>query len=361
MKKTVLCALACSAVLLGLISCNQTPDTTKEHVAEVVDLRNKKNGEAVNLRSAMREASGQAFSSEFLASVPRFIGENETKEAKSIWAIGNESVNTSDAKFDKIKAAVKIEDDKDGIKFTFTRPEGYTDKEFTWVNIQYLDEVGHKSTGMSLDKNSHSAILSKDTVSIVYPLVDDTKKTDTRFWIQLCTDSYEAQLFYKVVPAKDHGHGCVKAVQEDYKIRDYLTLSEDAVMTVNNTIPPVAKTGTLKHNIGVYAQATGDNQYTDKAGIPVNIPEMGLFEVASEAEISAGNNGTVVDYKYDFKDRYNKLSAEDKAKVDAVLKDKPYIWVSYAYKYQVNVEGLSDYTFDTPWVISNVIKNPLAK
>jgi len=359
MKKTLLSILACSAVLFGLISCGAAPDETT-HEAKVVDLRNKKGGTVSSIRAAGNTAVNTDFSAKFLESVPRFIGENGVETGYSFWAIkGTETtVKPSDAEFEKIKAVVKIEDHDDGIKFTFTRPEGYADKPIDWVNIQYLDDVGHKSTGIDFDKDNHATFLSTNSIEVVYPLVDPYKD-ESRFWIQLSNDDYYIALFYAVTPI--HGHGCVDTVQEDYQIRDYLELSDEGVMSLKLTIPPVAKTGTLKHSVGLYAQSGSGNQYTEGAGTPINITQLGFFEEASAEEIAAATAGKEVEYTVDFADKFINLSAENKAKVEAVLEANPYIWASLVYKYQVNVPGLEDYVFSTPWVISNVISVPAAE
>ena len=60
------------------------------------------------------------------------------------------------------------------------------------------------------------------------------------------------------------------------------------------------------------------------------------------------------------KEFYAKLTEEQKNGLNTMLKDNPYVWVSLTYNYKVDIPGLEDYVFDTPWVISNVISNPFA-
>lgn len=366
MKKTKTSFIVLSALVaaIALSSCaNNTPDETK-HVAKVVDLRNKK-GNAISFSRSAARAADAEFSSEFLKTVPRFIGENgvETNHPSFLDIKDVKRYNPNDEEFNKILAAVKIEDHKDGVKFTFKRMAGFEDVPYKWVNVQFLDDVGHKSTGISFDPNNKTSLVDSTTgtVEIIYPLVDPTRPNkngkETRFWIQLTTDKYYADLSYKVVPK--NGHGCVENVQEDYNIRDYLKLSEDGVMSLELTIPPIAKADTLKHNVGIYVQKTSDPQYTEKAGNPVNT-NLGISEAASEAEINAAKDGKVVEYKVDLKEFYAKLTEEQKNGLNTMLKDNPYVWVSLTYNYKVDIPGLEDYVFDTPWVISNVISNPFA-
>ncbi len=360
--KTLAAAALALAIIMTLTSCPDKP--AEKHVAKVVDLRNKLGGQ-VSFRSTNPNVD---FSYELLHSVPRFIGENGVeKDVPSFWSNGNgaDSVRytSADAKFAAIENAVIIEDHPDGIKFTFNRPAGYETAKFTWINIQYLDEVGHKSTGISLSGEQLTDTDEDPKVELIYPLVDPEREL-TRFWIQISTDgddvafenAHYAQLMYKVVPV--HGHGCVWAVQPDYQIRDYLGLSEEGVMTLKLTIPPVAKTGTLKHSVGLHMQSGPAPAYSENAGQPSDIWELTFEEPATEEEIEAATEDHEAEFTVDFKAEFEKLNDEEKAAVRAGLKDKPFIWASLIYHYEVNVEGLEGYVFDTPWVISNVVANP---
>ncbi|MCQ2613245.1 MAG: hypothetical protein MJ183_06560 [Treponemataceae bacterium] len=372
MKKIkILAAAALSlAIIVSLTSCPEAPK--EKHVAKVVDLRNKKGGQ-VAFRSTSPD-SGKKFNAGLLDSVPRFIGENGVEENVPSYLIRGkgadaEKLNAVDPEFpaEEIKKAIKIDNHDDGVKFTFTRLEGYETAPFTWINIQYLDGVGHKSTGVSLSGDK----LAGDTVELVYPLVDPNSDVPTRFWVQVSTDgdgvpaanAYYASFFYKVDPV--NGYGCVDTVQPDYQITDYLGLSEDGVMTLKLTIPPVAKVNvanasTLTHSVGLHMQSGSAPAYSENAGQPSDIWELTFEGPATEKEIEAAENDETVAYTVDFKAEFEKLDADKKAAVRAGLKDKPFIWASLIYHYEVNVPGLEGYVFDTPWVISNVVPNPFS-
>lgn len=358
MKKTLLSILACSAVLFGLISCGAAPDETT-HEAKVVDLRNKKGGTVSNLRAATSAEENTTFSSEMINEYDHFIGENGPEKTISKWVFHKEKklYEYNSEEFKKIKAAVVLSDDPNGVKFTINKPEGYT-QDFTWINIHYLDDAGRKST--ALDTGANGMDLSgKDKIELVFPLVDKTKP-ETKFWIQVCTDDYEAQLMYKVTPV--NGYGCVDSVQSDFSMRDYLEITDEGVLVLKLTIPPVAKTDTLKHNIQFHIQTSSKPQYSKEAGAEENkIKDLyAIYEAASAAEVNAANEGKEVDFKLNLVDVLAGLSPAELAAFPAEASTYKYLWASFIYSYQVNVPGLENYIFTTPWVISNVVENPMA-
>lgn len=374
MKKTSIFVATTLALVMGLVGCAGADDstTTKEHVAQTVDLRNYKGDKVSFLETgdagraarsaftAAREANTE-FSYEFVGIVPRFIGENGVEvNHPSYWKVETPEpviYDIGSPEFGAIVNSVKIKDDPKGIRFIFNRPEGYEKSKFTYVNVQFLDMVGHKSTGIGFGGEKLTDTDEDPKVEIVYPLVDPESELETRFWIQIATDDYYADLTYKVVPI--HGEGSVKPVQEDYRIRDYLELSEDGVMTLKLTVPPVAKDGTLIHSIGLHMQKGDAPAYTEEAGQPEGLP-LCIVETASEEEIIASKLGTICEYKVDFKKLFDELEDAEKAEVLEALKETPYIWASFIYDYEVPVEGFEEFTFSTPWVISNTIKNPFA-
>ena len=133
-------------------------------------------------------------------------------------------------------------------------------------------------------------------------------------------------------------------------------------MTLKLTVPPVAKDGTLKHNIGLHMQKGSASAYTEAAGTPSDVLLLCVAnEDATAEEIEASKDGAIYEYKVDFKELYNNLTEEEKAAVNADLKTNPYIWASLIYSYEIPTEGFEDFVFDTPWVISNVIKNPFVE
>ncbi len=377
MKKIkILAAAALSlAIIVSLTSCPEAPK--EKHVAKVVDLRNKKGGQ-VAFRSTNPDP-GKVFSAELLNFVPRFIDENGAHPDVPSYLIlgkgaGEKNLPAVNPEFpaEKIANAIKIEDHKDGVKFTFTRLEGYETAPFTWINVQYLDGVGHKSTGISLAGPTKLTDTDENpSVELVYPLVDPNSDVPTRFWVQVSTNdddvpaenAYYASFFYKVDPV--NGYGCVDTVQPDYQITDYLGLSEDGVMTLKLTIPPVAKVNvanasTLTHSVGLNMQSGFAPAYSEKAGQPSAIRQLCIEESATPAEIEAAENDQTVAYTVDFKAKFEELDADEQAAVLADLEAKPFIWASLIYHYEVNVPGLEGYVFDTPWVISNVVPNPFS-
>ncbi|MCQ2576899.1 MAG: hypothetical protein MJ176_00055 [Treponema sp.] len=365
------------ALALGLVSCapvasNDSNSDGGNHVAEVVDLRNyvgnkvsfvddpgNDGGRAARSARAASVNPNKEFSFELVNVVPRFIGENGVETNPPSFVVTGTDADPknytyADDEFAVFKNAVLIEDNDNGIKFTFTKPTGYS-ADFTGINVQFLDKVGHKSTGVSL---YDSELAGKDTVNLVYLLVDPYSTDETRFWIQMYSDDYYADLTFKVVPV--HGYGCVKSVQPDYKITDYLELSEDGVMKLKLTVPPVAKDGTLTHNVGLHAQLGSGAAYSEGAGQPKDIEVLSFSEPASVEEVNASKQGTVYEYTVDFKAKYDALDDTRKGEVDSILASKPYIWASVIYSYEVPVDGINTIEFDTPWVISNVVANPFA-
>lgn len=357
MKKTLLTLLACTAVMFGMISCSQAEDETKkEHVTQVVDLRSKKGGE-VSFRSATARAANTDFSYEMLPKLDNFIGENGVEVMYSKWVYRNGAeiikiINYNDAEFAKIKAAITLADHKDGVEFTIKHPEGedYRTKPFTWLNVTYVDEVGHKAVGVDIPNTE----FGKEEVKVVFPLVDPNKPSAT-FWLQVCTAEYEAQLVYKVVPI--HGYGCPDPVQEDYRIRDYLKITEDGKLSLVYTVPPKAKANTLQHDIAIYVQNSSKPQYSKEAAEENNDPKHRGFilESATAEEIAAVAEGRVVQYSIDLKEKFDD---DQKREINKDVTENPYVWASFIYKYKVDIEGLDDYTFAAAWFISDVIKNP---
>lgn len=370
MKKTLLSVLACSAILLSIISCQAGPDV--EEPSKAFDMRNKLHGKVTTFRAG--EEPGKEFSYEFLDHVEGFLGENGREDVHASFATINGAVVNTNEDFEQFKNAVIIEDDPNGVKFTFTRPTGFADKPITYINIQYLDGVCHKSTGVIIPDSVMAQDATEGKIEVVYPLVDPNNEL-TRFWIQLAStveeegkekDIYYADLSFKVTPV--NGYGCVDDVLPSYKIRDNLTITEDGKLILKKYIPPVAKEGTLKHAIGFTLKTSPELQYSEAEWKDNNKNaeiKLGLLELAAENEVEASdvddNEENPEDIVFDIAELFENMyfTSDELAELQTAVDEYPYMWASVIYHYKLDIEGLEDYTFATPWTISNVIANPV--
>ncbi|MCQ2592251.1 MAG: hypothetical protein MJ188_05660 [Treponema sp.] len=348
MKKTLLSLAICAVAFLGLTGCPGNPsesDPKKQHVAEIVDLRNYKSDGTILARESITE-----FSYKIIDNVENFDGGAEGTGVSRFQKTENgqwKQLFPGDAEFKALASMVSFEDHEDGFKFVFKKSEDYGN--ISWVGLQYVDENGNRST--AIDIEDWDALTSQGDFEIVYPLVNPN--TSNIFWVMFDDGNpnhYSAYLFYEVNTI--HGKGCVKPMQWDYQETDYTEILDGHILHITKMIPP--KAYNITRSFQLIEQKNGSKAYgeykNDDGSYDVVTKLGGCFnEKITEEEQTAADNGTALDLKIDLADYLEENYEKYWGNIDLSKSEgKPYIFTEFNYKYQL--EDYDGYYFSTPAV-----------
>ncbi|MCQ2241699.1 hypothetical protein [Treponema sp.] len=354
MKKTnLIIAFAIFATTSALLftGCPKEPDPSKPHVAEIVDLRNYKNDGTVLSRAANSGESdpvSSTFSYKIIDNVKNFDGGVEGNGVSRFQKTENgqwKLIFPGDAEFEALAGMVSFEDHPDGFKFVFKKAADYGNID--WVNLQYVDKNGNRST--AIEAEDWGTLTESGDFEIVYPLVNPN--TSNIFWVMFDDnnpDHYSAYLFFEVNTI--HGKGCVKPMQWDYQETDYSEILDGHLLHITKMIPP--KAYNITHSFQLIEQKNGTEAYgpylNEDGSYDVVTKLGGCFdEKISEEEQLAADNGTALDYTIDLADYLEEDFDNYWGKIDLSLSEgKPYIFTEFNYKYQL--EGYDGYFFSTP-------------
>lgn len=376
MKKTLLTLLAASAVLLSLASCKKPtdtpadPETKPEHVAQVVDYRNKDaSGNACRAAESDTPAVLEEISWKLLDKLEPFDTKYENGEFTRGIGYSNCSYTGADGKdvicdpvnnketYNKMKNAIKFEDHKDGVKLVFTKPAGYD--KVTWIVFQYVDGNGNRST--CIDRNDWGTFFDgtdgSGNFELVYPLVKKGQKAN--FWVMLGNGNDaqpDVSFFYEVMPA--HGKKVVDDMQSDYRETDYLSMEDGHTAKVKLSIPPYAKT--LKTMFVLHEQNGGTYPWYDG-----DVNKLGVYVYEDAEALKAAQNGTKHEFNLDLSEKVietvNGNADFGKGFGKNLYKDNSHVFVSLTYQYTLEDAAYDGYYFTTPEVKSMPVANDFFK
>lgn len=350
MKKTLLTVLACSAILLSFMSCKPSAEPEPEPIP-VVDLRNK-DADGKSLRAAAN--AEPEFSYKLLEKSDWASFEENTRV--SFCTIGGNSFGPGTDEYKKMAAAIKFEDCEDGVKFVFTKPEGYDN--VTSIVFQYMDGNGQRST--CIDSDDWNSVFNGNggNFELTYPLVLPGKRAD--FWVMLGNGN-ENQLSvnfkYTVMPA--HGKGIVDDLPKNYDETNYVEIDEDGhTLKLKKIVPPTGVT--LMHCIEFDEQTGGSSAWGydtvggEKRYYTVNKLGNCYEEALPEEQAAAlAEDKEGIDLTIDLNNYLNKANGFDMTK----SKNYDYFFIGYAYIYRMTDEKFASFRFASPQMKSLPVKN----